>query len=165
MEITSAKPLTYIDVTAETDGELIFTDMSKTVKSINNTLKPTEDQHLQNMCQKIHCRTMQGFVGYEDLKSPKNTPIADKEGNYEMLPSCSENNKSFYQQRVAKYFNINSTDNHKTEIKKVLYYGTITSYKPFKSDKGILLWNVQYDDNDSEDGAEDGEYGVEDGVV
>ena len=45
----------------------------------------------------------------------------------------------FYLQRVAKYF-----DGH-------IYYGTITTSKPFKSDKGILLWHVQYDDGDSED--------------
>ena len=32
-----------------------------------------------------------------------------------------------------------------------IYYGTITTSKPFKSDKVILLWHVQYDDEDSED--------------
>ena len=32
-----------------------------------------------------------------------------------------------------------------------IYYGTVTTSKPFKSDKGILLWHVQYDDEDSED--------------
>ena len=46
---------------------------------------------------------------------------------------------SFYLQRVAKYFD------------GEIYYGTITTSKPFKSDKGILLWHVQYDDEDSED--------------
>ena len=43
---------------------------------------------------------------------------------------------SFYLQRVAKYFD------------EDIYYGTITNSKPFKSDKGILLWHVQYDDDD-----------------
>ena len=42
---------------------------------------------------------------------------------------------SFYLQRVAKYFD------------EDIYYGTITTSKPFKSDKGILLWHVQYDDD------------------
>ena len=44
----------------------------------------------------------------------------------------------FYLQRVAKYFDQN------------IYYGTITNSKPFKSDSGILLWHIQYDDDDSE---------------
>ena len=46
---------------------------------------------------------------------------------------------SFYLQRVAKYFD------------QDIYYGIVTTSKPFKSDEGILLWHVQYDDEDSED--------------
>ena len=46
---------------------------------------------------------------------------------------------SFYLQRVAKYFD------------GIIYYGTITTSRPFRSDKGILLWHVEYDDGDSED--------------
>ena len=46
---------------------------------------------------------------------------------------------SFYLQRVAKYFD------------QDIYYGTVTTSKPFKSEEGILLWHVQYDDEDSED--------------
>ena len=137
-------------ISEATLGDLVFTDVSKTVKGVNDTLKPTEDQHLRNMRHKIHCRTMRGFVGYEDLKSPKNTPIADKEPNCKNLPSCFENNESFYSQRVAKYFDHHSKGNDKSESKKVLYYGTITSSKPVKSDNGILLWHVQYDDDDSD---------------
>ena len=58
----------------------------------------------------------------------------------------------------AKYFdqdtNENEDDNNnndKGDSKGTLYYGTITTSKPFKSNKGILLWHVQYDDDDSED--------------
>ena len=56
-------------------------------------------------------------------------------------PNINEDSllSSFYLQRVAKYFDGD------------IYYGTITTSKPFKSDKGILLWHVQYDDEDSED--------------
>ena len=57
-----------------------------------------------------------------------------------------------------KYFdedtNENEDDNNnnvKGDSKGTLYYGTITTSKPLKSNKGILLWHVQYDDNDSED--------------
>ena len=60
-------------------------------------------------------------------------------------------NESFYLQRVAKYFDQDTEDNDKSESKKLLYFGTITSSKPVKSDNGILLWHVQYDDDDSED--------------
>ena len=77
-------------ISEATLGDLDFTDISNNVKSLNNTLESPEDQHLRNMRHKIHCRTMQGFVGYEDLK---NTPIVDKEANCETLPSCSENNE------------------------------------------------------------------------
>ena len=50
--------------------------------------------------------------------------------------------------------NENEDDNNnnvKGDSKGTLYYGTITTSKPLKSNKGILLWRVQYGDNDSED--------------
>ena len=65
-----------------------------------------------------------------------------EEAQYEKLDwNNNEDNllSSFYLQRVAKYFDQN------------IYYGTITNSKPFKSENGILLWHVQYDDDDSED--------------
>ena len=64
-----------------------------------------------------------------------------EEAQYEKLDwNNNEDNllSSFYLQRVAKYFD------------QDIYYGTITNSKPFKSENGILLWHVQYDD-DSED--------------
>ena len=64
-----------------------------------------------------------------------------EEAQYEKLDwNNNEDNllSSFYLQRVAKYFD------------QDIYYGTITNSKPFKSENGILLWHVQYDDDDSE---------------
>ena len=67
-----------------------------------------------------------------------------EEAQYEKN-DCNNNEdnllSSFYLQRVAKYFD------------QDIYYGTITNSKPFKSENGILLWHVQYDDDNSEDGA------------
>ena len=68
---------------------------------------------------------LQEYLEEEKLYDPSNTE--------DILLS------SFYLQRVAKYFD------------QDIYYGTVTTSKPFKSDKGILLWHVQYDDEDSED--------------
>ena len=89
--------------------------------------------------------------GSTGTKRDSETKSHDVENDVESDSETSPDNtnESFYLQRVAKYFDQDSND--KSESNKVLYYGTITSLKPVKSDIGILLWHVQYDDDDSED--------------